>query len=108
MTGLATRFLAPGRWLIVLLTVAATAATTAAQITSTWNGSTGNWTDAPSHWSTANYPDNGNGGVNYNAVVNSGTVTLNQNITVTGFTMARGASSRPARAGRLPCRSAGR
>jgi hypothetical protein len=37
-------------------------------------------------WSTnPNFPNNGNGGVNFTATVSAGTVTLNQNITVTGL-----------------------
>jgi hypothetical protein len=74
------------------------AGSAAAQVTSTWNGSTGNWTDV-ARWSTPNFPNNGNGGVNYNAVVNAGTVTLNQDITVTGFTMGGGTVSAPGAGG---------
>jgi autotransporter-associated beta strand protein len=69
-----------------------------AQTTSTWNGTTGNWTDA-TRWSTPNYPDNGNGAPSYNAVINAGTVTLNQDITVTGFTMGGGGLVSPGTGG---------
>jgi fibronectin-binding autotransporter adhesin len=61
-----------------------------AQTTATWVGSTGNWND-PTHWTTDPFfPDNGNGGQNYVAVINSGTPTFNQDVTVTGFTMTGG------------------
>lgn len=52
-----------------------------AQTNSTWNGSTGAWTDS-FRWSTANYPNNGNGGLNYVANVHGGTVNVNVPITV--------------------------
>jgi choice-of-anchor C domain-containing protein len=57
------------------------------QVTSTWNGTTGNWTDT-TRWSTDPlFPNNGNGGNDYNAVVNGGTVTLDQDIEIEGLTL---------------------
>jgi len=53
-------------------------------ITSTWSGTSGNWTN-PALWSTnPNYPNNGNPpGTTYNAVINgSGTITLDASITI--------------------------
>lgn len=59
----------------------------AAQVTSTWNGTTGNWSDA-TRWSTDPlFPSNGNGGNDYNAVISGGTVTLDQDIEVDGLTL---------------------
>lgn len=55
-----------------------------AQTNSTWNGTTGNWTDA-TRWSTNPiFPNNGqpNVGDTYNAIINGGTVTLDQNIVI--------------------------
>lgn len=50
-------------------------------VESTWDGRNGeNWTDA-SFWSTPHYPDNGNGGANYRAVVNF-PVTLDADVTI--------------------------
>lgn len=60
------------------------------QTTATWNGTTGNWSDG-TLWSTDPlFPNNGNGGNNYNAVINAGTVTLNQNITIEDLTLSGG------------------
>ena len=54
----------------------------AADVTSTWNSSTGNWSD-PTRWSSyPNFPNNGNGGNIYDAVINGGIVTLDQNIAI--------------------------
>src|SRR5262249_10750638 len=49
-----------------------------ADVTSTWDGTTNNWTS--NHWSSQNYPNNGNGGFTYDAILGSGTVTLDQDI----------------------------
>src|SRR5688572_16912594 len=73
---------------------AATAGTSgAADVTSTWGGGTGNWGSAP-NWSNSppvnHFPNNGNGGFTYDAVINSGTVTLNQNIAIQAFTLGSG------------------
>lgn len=56
----------------------------------TWNGTSGNWSDA-NEWSTTNYPDNGNGGIaTYDAEIIDGfgdvSVTLDVDVTIEGFT----------------------
>ena len=53
----------------------------AADVVSTWNGTTGVWSDA-SRWDSIDFPDNGNGGFTYDAVVAGGTVSLDQVITL--------------------------
>ncbi len=63
-----------------------------AQTTSTWNGTTGNWSDF-TRWSTNPiFPNNGqpNPGDTYNAIVNGGTVTLDQNIIIQSLTFSGG------------------
>src|SRR3954470_7594269 len=66
------------------------AAARAANVTSTWNATTGNWSD-PTKWlnspAAAAYPNNGNLGNTYDAVVNGGTVTLDVAATVRGLTL---------------------
>src|SRR5688500_5094555 len=61
------------------------AASRAADVTSTWGGGTGNWGSA-ANWNNSpavsQFPNNGNGGFTYDAVISSGTVTLNQNIAI--------------------------
>jgi hypothetical protein len=57
-----------------------------ADVISTWNGSTGNWSEA-ARWSSANFPNNGNGGLTYDAVINAGTVTLDRDITIEALTL---------------------
>ena len=68
------------------------------QTTSTWDSGIGNWT-AVAHWNTPFFPNNGNGGVNWDAIVNGGTVTLDQNITVNGYTMGGGSLVAPGSGG---------
>ena len=70
----------------VLTTSAATLNAQTADQTATWDNSTGNWSD-DARWSTALFPNNGNGGFTYDAIVNSGAATLDQNITVQGLTL---------------------
>jgi hypothetical protein len=61
----------------------------AAEITSTWNGSFGNWSDA-TRWSPSSaFPNNG-GGNTYNAIVNAATVALDQAITIQNLTLGGG------------------
>ena len=63
---------------------------TIAQTTSTWDGSTGFWSDF-THWSTDPFfPDNGNGGVDYLAIINGGTVTLDVDVTLDGLNLLGG------------------
>src|SRR5687768_15433059 len=62
-------------------------------VRSTWRGGTGNW-GSPENWdnfpAVVQFPNNGNGGFTYDAVVNSGIVTLDQVITIERFTMTGG------------------
>jgi hypothetical protein len=60
----------------------------AADLTAVWDGTSNDWTS--NHWSTANYPNNGNGGFTYDAVINGGTVTLDQEITLDGLSLSGG------------------
>ena len=59
-----------------------------ADITATWNGTTGNWTDA-ARWSTGVFPNNSVPNF-YDAVINAGTVTLNQGIAINQLTLGGG------------------
>jgi hypothetical protein len=61
----------------------------AADVTSTWDNTTNNWTSA--HWSSAMFPNNGNGGFTYDAEIGGGAVTLDQDITIEKFTLSGGA-----------------
>ncbi len=61
-------------------------------VSSSWNNSTGLWTDASS-WSTTDYPDNGNGGLDYRAIVSGGTVTVDVDVTVDEFRQTGGTVS---------------
>jgi hypothetical protein len=62
----------------------------AADIISTWNNSTGNWSD-PTRWnSNPLYPTNGNGGFAYAAIVNGGTATLDQAIVLESLSQGGG------------------
>jgi hypothetical protein len=65
----------------------------AGEITSSWSGNTGNWTD-PTQWSTnPNYPNNGTpSGTTYDAVINAPgtgpyTVSLASNVTTDSVTL---------------------
>jgi hypothetical protein len=61
---------------------------------STWVGGSGNWTN-PNKWSDNDpffngYPNNGNGGRTFSAVLNSGTATLDAPITINAMTFGGG------------------
>ena len=80
-----------------LLTAAAllvSQAASAADFTSTWNGTTGNWTDT-SKWSTpgapGTFPNNGSPSPTYDAVQSGGTLTVDLlgGITIQKFTLNR-------------------
>ncbi len=58
----------------------------AADVTSIWNNSTGDWTDA-ARWSSIDFPNNGNGGQTYDAIINSGNVLLDQDISIDHLTL---------------------
>ena len=59
----------------------------AADIVSTWDGTTGNWSDA-SKWDTLDFPNNA--AQTYEAILNSGTVTLDQAIILELLTQSGG------------------
>lgn len=65
-----------------------------AQTTSTWSlAGDGNWADT-ANWSTTDYPNNGQPlpGDTYNAILDTNrTITLDQDITIQGFTQSTGA-----------------
>jgi hypothetical protein len=63
---------------------------TPTDITSTWNGAIGNWTDNTKWAPNTYFPHNGNGALTFDAIVNSGTVTLNQNIGIQRLTLGGG------------------
>jgi hypothetical protein len=71
------------------LMVTTNGTSSAADVTATWNGTTGNWSDS-TKWNSALFPNNGNGGLTYDAVINGGTVTLDQNITLEGLALTGG------------------
>lgn len=68
----------------LLFSLSSRAATTAL-----WDGAIANWSDAL-HWSTTPFFPNNGGGSVFDAVVNAGTVTLNQEITIERFTLSGG------------------
>lgn len=62
----------------------------AADVVSTWDGTTGLWTDA-AKWDSVDFPDNGNGGFTYDAIVGAGTVSLtSQPITIEDLILSGG------------------
>jgi hypothetical protein len=61
----------------------------AADVVSTWDGTTGDWSDS-TKWSSVDFPSNGNGGLTYDAIVNGGAVTLDQDIEIEGLTVSGG------------------
>jgi len=72
------------RWGLILIPLlpAVVASASPGDLTATWDGATGDWTD-PIHWTTDPlYPDNGNGGQSFGAVIEGGSVTLNDFVTV--------------------------
>ncbi|HMO14716.1 MAG TPA: hypothetical protein PKD64_12575 [Pirellulaceae bacterium] len=77
-------------WDVSQLYSSGTLATNAVVLDATWLGGSGTWSN-PSAWSTADFPNNGNGGgFDYNAIVNGGTVSLDQNIVIEGLTLSGG------------------
>jgi autotransporter-associated beta strand protein len=75
----------------VCLTI--TAPARGADETATWFGGVGNWSDA-AHWTDAPalaaFPNDGNLGKTFDAVVNGGVVTLDQAISIQGLTFGSG------------------
>ena len=63
----------------------------AADVTSTWSAGSGNWSNAANWSPNTFFPNNGNGGLSYDAVLsNGGTITLDQNIVIEKFTLTAG------------------
>jgi hypothetical protein len=62
----------------------------AADISAVWGGGSGEWSVAGNWTPNANHPNNGNGGLTYNARVSSGTVTLTEPISIQQYTNAGG------------------
>ncbi|QEG35935.1 beta strand repeat-containing protein [Bythopirellula goksoeyrii] len=62
---------------------------TASDITSNWDGSTGNWSDS-SRWDSLLFPNNGNGGLTYDALISGGTVTVDQAINIEELQLSNG------------------
>ena len=81
----------PIRRLLAALLLGSILPAGAADFTSTWNSTTGNWSDAPK-WSTnPTFPNNG---VNtFDAIQNGGTLTANQAITIEKFNFTGGANT---------------
>jgi len=64
-------------------------ASDAADEISTWDGGIGNWSDA-ARWDSVDFPNNGNGGLTYDAIVNSGAVTLDADIVIETLSLSGG------------------
>ncbi|MEO8351534.1 MAG: hypothetical protein ABI680_07375, partial [Chthoniobacteraceae bacterium] len=63
----------------------------AADVTSTWNTTTGVWGDAANWTPNTFFPNNGNGGSTYDAVLsNGGTIELDQDITIEKLALSNG------------------
>ena len=60
-------------------------------VTSTWDGSTGNWSSAP-HWSPHIVPNDGNNGSTFNAILGSGDLTqdISGGVTIEQLQMSGG------------------
>src|SRR5687767_4059184 len=61
----------------------------AADLIATWDNSNDFWS-AAAHWSTMVFPNNGNGGLTYDALIGGGTVTLDQDIAIQRYTQSGG------------------
>ena len=68
----------------IVLALAPLSRSSAADFSAIWDGGNGNWGDAL-HWNTNPYYPNNTGGITYNATINSGTVTLDRDITIQRF-----------------------
>ena len=61
-----------------------------ADVISTWNGTSGNWSD-PNRWDSALFPSNGNGGFTYDAIIGGGgTTILDTDIDIEALTLSGG------------------
>jgi hypothetical protein len=74
---------------VALMALALLHRTRAADRIANWNSTNNPWT-ASQHWSTGVFPNNGNGGFTYDAVLGGGAITLDQNITIQRFTQSGG------------------
>ncbi|MEM7312731.1 MAG: hypothetical protein AAF497_06235, partial [Planctomycetota bacterium] len=84
------RVFSPSVWAAhLILAIPVLAVGQGADVISTWGGTVGGWSDA-SRWSSAWAPNNGNGGLTYDAVILSGTVTLSSPITIESLHLANG------------------
>jgi hypothetical protein len=73
----------------IMVALAQVTLTSAADFSAIWDGGNGNWSDFI-HWSSnPNYPNNG-GGFTYDATINSGTVTLDRDITLQRLFLGNG------------------
>jgi hypothetical protein len=72
-----------------LVTLASLHSVRAADQTAIWDDSTNDWSNS-AHWSTTLFPNNGNGGFTYDATLNSGTITLDRDITIEKYTQNGG------------------
>ena len=61
----------------------------AADVISTWDGTTGNWSDA-AKWDSLDFPDNGNGGFTYDAILNNGAVMLDVDVIIESLSLGGG------------------
>jgi hypothetical protein len=81
------------RWIIPagVATFVTSGTALAADVTSTWKAASGDWS-APTTWTPkTNFPNNGNGGLTYDAVLgNDGTITLDRDITIQKYTQSNG------------------
>ncbi|WP_197527812.1 beta strand repeat-containing protein [Posidoniimonas polymericola] len=72
----------------MLLSLAATGL--GADLTSIWDNGAGDWSDK-AHWDSANFPNNGNGGLTFDAVVGGGEVSVDQPIAIEVLHFSAGA-----------------
>ncbi len=75
------------------LVAVALASSCPGQVNSLWNGTSGNWSDFTRWNSNPLYPNNGNGGDNYNVTINAGTVVVDLPITIDALNFGGGTIS---------------
>jgi len=80
----------------VLSVTCPTVGARAADIVAAWDGTTGTWTDAARWDSCPLFPNNGNGGKTFDAVVAGGAIALGQDITIQRLTLSGGTLDMPA------------
>lgn len=77
-------------FLLLALSVLVSWTTRGADVNSVWTGFVRDWSVATNWTPNANYPNNGNGGLTYNARVSAGTATLTEPIALQQYTNAGG------------------